>query len=98
MIYLLLYDISEDKIRTKISKLLTAEGFERIQYSVYTALSDPKKNNLLWQKMTKLLAAEPTAKLYVFPVTKNNFRSMQIIGNFDHDIDYLTGDKCSLTF
>ena len=98
MLYLLFYDITTNSIRTKIARLLIAEGFERLQFSVYTALEDPEKNTLLWATLKKHLASEPTAKLYVIAMTKNNFKNMKIIGNFDHDINYLTGDKRSLTF
>ena len=98
MIYLLFYDITTNSIRTKIAKLLIAEGFERLQFSVYTGLDNPKQNTFLWATLMKHLALEPTAKLYVIAMTKNNFRNMKIIGNFEHDIDYLLGDKRSLTF
>jgi len=78
--------------------LLIAEGFERLQFSVYTGLEHPTQNKVLWATLIQHLAPEPTAKLYVIAMTKNNFRNMKIIGNFDHDIDYLLGDKRSLTF
>ena len=98
MIYLLFYDVTSNSIRTKIAKLLIAEGFERLQLSVYTALYNPEKNQLLWGTIKQLLAPEPNAKLYVIAMTKNNFRNMKIIGNFDQDLDYLLGDKRSLIF
>lgn len=98
MIYLLLYDISTNSIRTKIAKMLIAEGFERLQFSVYTSLEDPFKNKVLWVNLQQLMAKEPTAKLYVINLTKNNLKNMKIIGNFEQDLDYLTGNKRSLTF
>lgn len=98
MIYLLFYDIADNKIRTKTAKLLIAEGFERIQYSVYTALENPTKNANLWLKLLKLIEEETDAKLYIIAVTKKSFKNMKIIGKFDFDIDYLAGDKRSLTF
>lgn len=98
MIYLLFYDITTDSIRTKTAKLLIAEGFERLQFSVYTSLENPTQNTKLWATLKKHLAPEPTAKLYVIAITKNNFKNIKIIGNFDHDIEYLTGDKRSLIF
>jgi CRISPR-associated endonuclease Cas2 len=98
MLYLLFYDITTDSIRNRVAKLLIDEGFERLQFSVYTAIEDPKNNSVLWNKLKHLLASESTAKLYVIAITKNNFRNIKIIGNFDHDIDYLLGDKRSLTF
>ena len=98
MIYLLFYDISEDRLRNKISKLLMIEGFERIQLSVYISLDDPAKNKILWKTIQNILSAEPTAKLYVISVNKNSFRHIKIIGNFGFDMEYLLGEKSSLTF
>lgn len=98
MIYLLLYDISTNSIRTKVAKLLIQEGFERMQFSVYTGLENPYKNTYLWNKLSQLLQEEPTAKLYVIKLTKNNLKNMKIIGIFEQDIDYLIGEKRSLTF
>jgi len=98
MIYLLLYDISKNSIRTKVAKLLIEEGFERMQFSIYTGLENPYKNTYLWNKLSKLLKPEPTAKLYVINLSKNNLKNMKIIGTFDQDLDYLIGEKRSLTF
>jgi len=96
MIYLLFYDISANSLRTKVSKLLQHEGFERLQLSVYTSIHNPKKNIELWKKINKLLSDEPTAKLYVVSLSKTRFRNMQIIGKLNIDIDYLLGEKRSL--
>lgn len=98
MIYLLFYDITSNSLRTKIAKRLIAEGYERLQFSVYTFIENPQLNLSLWQELQTLLQAEPTAKLYVLSITKNNFRNIKIIGNLEHDIDYLLGEKRSLTF
>lgn len=98
MIYLLFYDITDTGIRTRVAKRLIAEGYERLQYSVYTHIEDPMKDLKLCQDLNKMLSKEPHAKLYVITLTKNNFRTMKIIGNFEHDIAYLIGEKRSLTF
>ena len=48
--------------------------------------------------LSKLLEPEPTAKLYVVNLSKNNLKNMRIIGTFEQDLDYLIGEKRSLTF
>jgi len=45
-----------------------------------------------------LLKEEQTAKLYVIPVLKKNFKRIKIIGTFGYDLDYLIGEKRSLIF
>lgn len=96
MIYLVLYDISTDSIRTKVAKLLLVEGFERLQFSVFSGLENPYKNSVLWQKLKKIMQPDPKAKLYVINLTKNNVKNMKIIGEFNLDLEYLIGEKRSL--
>ena len=96
MIYLLLYDISDDKIRTKVSKILVEEGYERIQFSVFIGNRDPKQVLGLWNRIKLIMSKEEDAKLYVFKLNENNFKNMDIIGKFDYDFDYILGEKKSL--
>ena len=96
MIYLLMYDISSDAIRSKIANRLVAEGYERIQLSVFTGMRDPKKVKGLWQDLERILKKESSAKFFVLKMTKNNFRNMETIGAFDLDLDYLAGIQNSL--
>ena len=93
--YLILYDISETAIRTKIVRLLEKEGYERIQYSVFIAPFNPAKNKL-WDKMQVLLAKTPSNKIFCLKIAKENFYKIKTIGNFEFDLDYLSGDKSSL--
>ncbi len=96
--YLIFYDIASDSLRTKIAKRFIARGYERLQYSVYAAIENPAQNLSMWNGLTALLKEEQTAKLYVIPILKKNFRKIKIIGTFDHDLDYLIGEKRSLIF
>lgn len=93
--YLILYDITETPIRTKVAKMLEIEGYERIQFSVFIAPFNPKKNKL-WLKLKLLLAATPTNKIFCLKITKENFYKIKTIGNFDFDLEYMAGDKSSL--
>jgi len=93
--YLIFYDISETRIRTKVAKLLVKEGYERLQFSVFTAPYNPYRSNL-WDKLHDLLKDTPNNKIYCLKIGKNNFYKMKIIGIFDFDLSYLTGEKRSL--
>ena len=98
MIYLIFYDITTDSIRTKIAKTLIEGGYERLQFSVFTGLEAPYENENYWKKLQNILSDEKEAKFYVIPISKKNFRKLKKIGIFELDMDYLTGDKRSLTF
>ena len=96
MLYLIIYDITTDSIRTKIAKMLIEASFERLQFSVFLGLDNPKKNNVLWTKFTSILDKEPDAKFYILPIPKNSIKNIMCIGKNNLDIDYLTGEKDSL--
>ena len=95
MIYLISYDIGNDRLRTKTAKILVAAGYERIQYSVYLGISDPKKDSSLWQKLEKMSDAEDY-QLITLPIPIKEFRLMEILGKIGVDLDYLSGDKHTL--
>ena len=65
---------------------------------MYAAIENPAQNLLMWNELTALLKEEQTAKLYVIPVLKKNFKRIKIIGTFGYDLDYLIGEKRSLIF
>ena len=96
MLYLIIYDITTDSIRTKIAKLLIASSYERLQFSVFLGLNNPKKDKLLWSKFTGLIDKEPDAKFYILPIPKNSIKNIMCIGKNNLDIDYLTGEKDNL--
>jgi CRISPR-associated protein Cas2 len=93
MIYLIFYDISTDKIRNKIAKRLLAEGFERLQLSVFVGIVNPYLYANLWQQLNYWASADDLGKLYVISCTKKQFRQMKIIGDNPLDLNYLIGEK-----
>lgn len=94
MLYLVFYDITSDKLRNKVAKILTQEGFERLQLSVFLGLEQIGQEASL--QLRDLLQIEPDAKFYIVPVPKSSIKNIQCIGKMNLDIDYLTGDKDSL--
>ena len=95
MLFLIVYDISVDSIRNKVSKILIKESFERLQLSVFIGNENPAKNHKLWQQFQNLIKDDDEAKFYVFPIPDNSLKKMQYIGQSDVDIEYLLGNKDS---
>ncbi len=92
-----MYDISNNRLRTKIANRLTGLGYERIQLSVFTGITHPRDHTVMWSNINKWIDEEEgMAKFYVFKMTKNNFKSMESIGALEWDLDYLTGSKNSI--
>ena len=64
MFYSICYDISDDRRRTKISKILKDYG-ERVQYSVFEANLEPDQLERLMNRAAKVLnAEEDSLRLY----------------------------------
>jgi len=94
-IFVVSYDITDNKKRNKIAKLLEQNGYERIQFSVFTGLTAPNRNKILWTRLLKIADIEnnPENKIICCAISKTAFKSMKIIGNFTADIEYLLGEK-----
>jgi CRISPR-associated protein Cas2 len=98
MMYLITYDLTDDRARTKVAKLLEGHGYERLQYSVFCGLEDPQRLAGLWAQLTSLCTAPTagaTARLCVLRVPVGHFRQMQCLGQ-PPDLDYLTGHQHTL--
>ena len=57
-LYLISYDITDNRRRAKIVHLLEQFGYERIQYSVFTGLQPPHRNQQLWPRLQQLAAID----------------------------------------
>ena len=96
MIHLVFYDITSDKIRTRIAKRLIAEGYERIQYSVFAAVIDPRYNAPHLEDLKTWISVEKSAKLFLLKLSEDQFKNMILLGNKDLDIDFIIGIKNSI--
>ena len=94
-IFLVSYDISDNRKRNKIAKLLEQYGYERIQYSVFTGLLPVWKIKELWARLEIIAESyhNPENRIICFAISKNSLKNMKIIGNFTADMNYLTGEK-----
>ena len=82
MMRVIMYDISENSKRSWISKSLEAEGFDRIQYSVFAG----KMNTAKWRKYWKEIKAyfdkncQADDRIFSIKVDRDNFRQMEVLG------------------
>lgn len=90
MIYLILYDITANSLRTKVSKLLVQEGYERIQFSVFVGNLNPYKNGV-WKKIKIYTKDSDTDSIICLKLNETNFLNMKILGKFTTDLDDIIG-------
>jgi CRISPR-associated protein Cas2 len=88
MLYFIMYDIENNKVRTLISKYLEKKGCQRVQKSIFFA-ETPR--NIYNQIVKDLKEVQETYdnhdSIFMVPVSTDQVRAMKIIGqNIDFDI------------
>lgn len=81
--WLIPYDISSDKIRTKVRKILTNFGF-RIQYSVYLCELDKKQKKELTQKISGIIQTKDS--IIWIPLSDQLMNSIEVQGKSSLEI------------
>ena len=76
--HLICYDISNDKKRTLVSKLLEQTG-RRCQYSVFMCSFSPSEKSALIEKLVSL--AENSDSILIIPFSDAMFEKTRSIGN-----------------
>lgn len=81
MLFMIMYDIENNKVRTQIAKYLTKKGCMRIQKSVYLAKSSPAVMREITQVLKEINEIyENFDSIFVLPVPEEKFSNMKVIG------------------
>jgi CRISPR-associated endonuclease Cas2 len=81
MIYLVMYDIEDNRVRTHIAKYLLSKGCIRIQKSVYMARTHQKVFQEIKDTLKEVQEAYDNAdSILLVPVQSGSISSMKIIG------------------
>ena len=81
MIYLVMYDIEDNRVRTHIAKYLLSKGCIRIQKSVYMARTHQKVFQEIKDTLKEVQEAYDNAdSILLVPVQSSSVSSMKIIG------------------
>ena len=87
MTYLVMYDISDHRVRTAVAKYLKRQGCVRIQRSVFLARSENKRFRDILETLREINGYyENKDSIILVPVNASDARSMKLIGqNVDLD-------------
>lgn len=81
MIYFVMYDIENDKIRNLIAKYLIQKGCIRVQKSIFLARSERKIFDEIHQTLKEVQEMyENQDSIIMVPVSTEQLRAMQLIG------------------
>lgn len=82
----IIYDISEDKIRLKVSKACKQYGLERVQKSAFLGKLESNRFDELCEKCRSLIDEEVDS-VYLFPFCQEDFNRVQVLGQgFDRKL------------
>ena len=79
MIIWVLYDIQEDKARTKVAKYCKQAGLYRVQYSVFLGTIEATDKDALELQIEALINPDKD-KVYIFPMSKQELKATVLLG------------------
>jgi CRISPR-associated protein Cas2 len=81
-----IYDIRENKVRTKIAKYCKQKGLYRVQKSVF--LGEIEKNQLDELKIeSEKIIQKENDSVYIFPMCEQDFKKVILLGQaFDREL------------
>jgi CRISPR-associated endonuclease Cas2 len=96
ILYMVMYDITHQRVLQKVAKILQKAGFERINYSVWLGNVNPVTPSEVKEKLQKCLNIPETkgSRLYVLPVGVGTVKKMSDLnGKRPGQLDYWTGER-----
>ena len=82
----IVYDISEDKIRSKVAKKCKKFGLYRVQKSVFLGKLESSRFDELGEECLEMID-EDTDSVYLFPICQEDFRKVRVLGQgFDRKL------------
>ena len=79
MIAWVMYDIEDDKVRTKVAKLCKQAGLYRVQFSVFLGSIDANQKDTLELQIREKIDEEKDS-VYIFPMSKNELQATVLLG------------------
>jgi CRISPR-associated protein Cas2 len=79
MIVWVMYDIKNDKVRTRVAKFCKQAGLYRVQYSVFLGTLEKNEKDALELQIQDILNEEIDS-VYIFPMSKNELQQTSLLG------------------
>jgi len=79
MIAWVLYDIEDDKVRSKVAKLCKQAGLYRVQFSVFLGTIENNQKDTLELQIEELIDIDKDS-VYIFPMSKSELKATALLG------------------
>lgn len=81
MIYFVMYDIENNRVRTKIAKYLEEKGLRRVQKSIFLGQTNRKEYQVIRTALTEIQESyENRDSIFIVPMPEDYLKSMYMIG------------------
>lgn len=98
MIFIVMYDIENDKVRNQVSKYLIKKGCVRIQKSIFLAETERNKYQEIHKTLKEVQEVYDNNDSILFvPISVDELRAMKMIGQ-QLDIDFIMNNRSTLFF
>jgi CRISPR-associated endonuclease Cas2 len=98
MLYFIMYDIENNKIRSQIAKYLLKKGCLRVQKSIFFAESERAIFNQIHADLKAIQELyDNQDSIFFVPISTDQVRSMKIVGQ-SIDFDLIVGNRNTLFF
>ncbi len=98
MIYFIMYDIEDNKVRRHIAKYLIKKGCTRVQKSIFIAQSDRSVFNEMHKTIKEVQEIyDNNDSIFFVPVSADQLRAMKIVGQ-NIDMDLIMDNKNTMFF
>jgi len=98
MIYFVMYDIEDNKIRTHIAKFLERKGCVRVQKSIFLAETSRELYDEIATTLKEVQEVyDNHDSIFLVPVSTDEIKSMRVIGQ-SIDFDLILGNRNTLFF
>ncbi len=84
----LIYDIEDDRLRTRASEICLDYGLERIQYSAFFGKLNRNRRQELALKLAREMGTE-SARIRIIPVCESDLKDMWVLEQYRRDADDL---------
>lgn len=84
MIYWVIYDISDNKTRSRVASKCKNYGLDRVQKSAFIGNLTHNKADMLAIEIREFVH-EPSDCVFIMPSCKECFTSKEIVGSFDEE-------------
>ena len=98
MIFMIMYDIENNKIRHQISKYLIKKGCIRIQKSIFLAEAERNKYQEIHKTLKEVQEVyENHDSILFIPISVDELRAMKMVGH-QIDVDFIMNNRSTMFF